>query len=63
MRTYDVAVILRIRAGSYKRALQIAEDLIADLSAKDETRTLMDVVHDYEHDNQGQRVVYLPPED
>lgn len=58
---YDIAVILSIPATSYQEAMSIAHG-IGDAIAIDASMGV-DVVMDYQHDKQGQRVVYLHPEE
>jgi len=57
MRKYTVAVLLTVEANTYEEAefeAEQAADLIQETKAQ--------VIYDYEHDNTGQRVVYLPTE-
>jgi hypothetical protein len=53
IKEYQIAVIYTIKANTYEEALSIVEQgtLTNDQAA---------VVYDYESDNEGQRVVYLP---
>jgi hypothetical protein len=58
LKEYKIAAIVTIQAATYEEAVKKAEN---NLSLKtimnDET---VDIVYDYESDNEGQRVVYLP---
>jgi hypothetical protein len=58
IKEYQIAAIVKIQAHSYEEALKEAElRLTLKTSNDDET---VDLVYDYESDNEGQRVVYLP---
>ena len=62
MKSYQIAVILNIPANSYQEALQQAQEMADDLSV-DALKVEVKVVVDYEQDNEGQRVLYLPSEE
>ena len=69
MKSYQIAVILTIPANSYQEAKDKAQELENSLGTVDpKLDELADsveyrVVIDYEHDNDGQRVLYLPSEE
>jgi hypothetical protein len=56
MSQYDVALIVSIDASTYKDALRSALDLAKGIAQDGEN---ISAVTHYEHDNEGQRVVYL----
>ena len=56
---FDVALILTVRAKTYEDALSYAEDLATGVGCDGEN---ISAVFDYETDNEGQRIVYLHPE-
>lgn len=58
---YTVALLVSIPADNYEAALQEAEDMAEGLGIMEELS--VSAVTDYEHDNEGQRVLYLHPED
>lgn len=66
MKNYEVAVILTLRTKSYKEALEDAKLIAEKILNNELARTYGEnirVVKDYERDNEGQRVVYLPSVD
>lgn len=74
MKTYEIAVILSINAESYDEALDEVKDLVdcvdTDLVNGEYSHLIrhwlnatINVVKDYETDNDGQRVLYLPKEE
>lgn len=60
-KAYIVAVLVQIPADSYDEALREAEAFAAGAGDRDEL--FVSAVHDYETDNDGQRVLYLHPAD
>jgi hypothetical protein len=73
---YQVAVLLTIEAPSYEEAVRDADSWVIDPTPTPPPRRgslrygqprtgVLDytVEHDYEHDNDGQRVLYLHPEE
>ena len=58
---YVVAILVTIPAASYEAALKEAETMAENWSQ--DAGIGVEVVRDHEHDNDGQRVVYLHPED
>ncbi len=57
---YDMALVLSVEAESYKQAERMAK-YIAEGLGQEEVN--VSATFDYEHDNDGQRVLYLHPED
>lgn len=55
--SYDVAIVVSLDSTSYGAALKAAQDL-AD-SIHEDKRVGASAIIDYEHDNEGQRVLYL----
>jgi hypothetical protein len=63
-RQYDIAIIATITARSYKTAMERAEKTAMAISGFLEGEyDHTGVARNYEHDNEGQRVLYLHPED
>ncbi|VVB77417.1 Uncharacterised protein [uncultured archaeon] len=60
-KNYVVAILFTIPADSYEDALDQAESIIAEDVGVDAGIGVC-VATDYEHDNTGQRVLYLHPE-
>jgi hypothetical protein len=63
--SYQIAVILTIPANSYEEALDRAEKFNMQLQNDNEEfdDIAYNVEHSYEHDNQGNRVLYLHNEE
>lgn len=58
LKEYKIAAIVTVQAHSYDEAVKKAEDNLSfRTNINDEG---VDLVYDYESDNRGQRVVYLP---
>lgn len=58
LKEYWIAAIVKVQAHSYGEAVKKAENnLVLKHAINDES---VDLVYDYEHDNEGQRLVYLP---
>jgi hypothetical protein len=64
-KTYKIAMVISIQADNYEEALDRAEKFSLQLSnVKEEFDDIECVVeHSYEHDNQGQRCLYLHNEE
>jgi hypothetical protein len=66
-KSYQIAVILNVPADSYEDALDRAEkfnrQLVNSNPEFDDNEIGYEVVNYFEHDNQGQRVLYLHSED
>ena len=66
-KTYQIAIILSIPADSYEEALDRGERFNMQLCNSnpdfDDCDIEYVVEHNYEHDNQGSRIVYLHPEE
>jgi hypothetical protein len=60
MERYDMALIITVDAENYEDAQQITDNIAAGLG---DTEQIACSAAPYEHDNDGQRVVYLHPED
>ena len=60
MNRYDMAIIVTVDADNYEAAEQTAKNIAAWIGYLG--RITCSVVLAYEHDNDGQRVVYLHPE-
>lgn len=60
MQQWDMAIIVTIDAENYEEAKAAADVISAELSASGEFEAF---TPHYEHDNEGQRVVYLHNED
>lgn len=58
---YVIPILVTIPAESYAEAMQEAEDLVEELGT--DAGMGVEVARDFEHDNGGQRVLYLHPED
>lgn len=61
MPAYDVALLVTIEADSYEEALGEARMLAEGVASAEELSC--SAVLDYERDNEGQRVLYLHPEE
>ena len=55
---YQIAIVLTISAASYAQALEQALEM--EVCRKVPSKVGMHTVTDYERDNEGQRMVYLP---
>jgi hypothetical protein len=66
MATYQIAIVLDVEANSYEEAMDLAVDFNGQLSNSDPTFDNVEItgqVQDYyEHDNIGNRVLYLHSE-
>jgi hypothetical protein len=66
-KVYQIAMILSVSGDSYEEALDRAEKFNMQLantnSEFDDCDIELVVEHNYEHDNQGQRVLYLHSEE
>jgi hypothetical protein len=64
--TYQIPILLTIEADNYADALDsaegIAQEMDEDDTICDEGILNIEVVRNFEHDNDGQRVLYLPSE-
>lgn len=60
-KVFVIPLLLSIPAESYGEAMQEAEDLVEDLGV--DAGMGVEVARDFEHDNHGQRVLYLHPEE
>lgn len=62
MKVYQIAMILSVPAESYEEACEAALELDdVDIASGSDITTKVEL--DYEHDNDGQRVLYLHPEE
>lgn len=59
MPNFDIALILTVEADNYHKALKHADNLAEGVAADGEN---ISAVFDYESDNDGQRVLYLHPD-
>ena len=59
MQEFDVAIVVTIEANTYDGALRIANNIAEGLEIDGETA---EAITNYDHDNDGQRVLYLHPE-
>jgi hypothetical protein len=66
MATYQIPIVLDVEANSYEEAMELAIDFNGQLTNSDPTFDNIDItsyVQNYfEHDNIGNRVLYLHPE-
>jgi len=62
VKVWDVAAIITVQATSYDEAVSMVQDAAEHMLDGDEALQA-DVVTNYEHDNEGQRVLYLHAED
>lgn len=60
MSYYDMALIITVEADTYDEAFDKADDIAAGLS--DMQQIPASAIFLYDHDNEGQRVLYLHPE-
>jgi len=58
MPRYEHAIIVIVEADTFEVSAQIAEDIASGLAVEGEEA----FTSPYEHDNEGQRVLYLLPE-
>ena len=54
---YSIALVLTVKANSYPEALLLAENVAEGVGQDGEN---IYAVHEYDEDNEGQRVLYLP---
>ena len=59
VKRYDMAILITVDARSYEGAQGITEDIAAGLG---DSQQIACSAPSYEHDNSGQRVLYLHPE-
>jgi hypothetical protein len=58
MPSFEHSIVIVIEADTFEESAQIAEDIAEGLGVEGENAS----VPPYEHDNEGQRVLYLLPE-
>lgn len=60
-KVYEIAIVVSIPASTYEDALAQAEELAESMST--DAGMGVEAISSYEHDNDGQRVLYLHAED
>jgi hypothetical protein len=63
MATYEIPIVVKVRASSYEEAIKLTEKITIRGNKKKGLSKLAPTIPWHEHDNLGQRVIYLHAED